>query len=103
MKTIYHISGLGADDRVFKFLQLKDVNKKFIQWIKPDSQESLSEYCKRLTSQIDPADKIVLIGNDRIFPIGRIKNAIVINGGRHFMIVNRAKEISELLQREITL
>src|SRR5687768_12225467 len=62
MKTIYHISGLGADDRVFKFLQLKDVNEKFIRWIKPDSQESLSEYCKRLTSQIDPADKIVLIG-----------------------------------------
>ena len=215
MKTIYHISGLGADDRVVKFLQLKHVNEKFIRWIKPDSQESLSDYCKRLTSQINAADKVVLIGisfggivaqeiskhikvdkviiissikshkeldwkltlvrylrlyflapsrflkwsnlltanyyfgtqsnaesdllkqiikdtdrsfmrwaiteimrwenspldknivhihgsNDRIFPIGRIKNAIVINGGGHFMIVNRAKEISELLQREIT-
>ena len=215
MKTLYYISGLGADDRVFKFLQLQDVNEKFIRWIKPDEQESLSDYCKRLTSQIDPADGIVLIGisfggivaqeiskhirvdkviiissikgpteldwkltlvrclrlhflapsrflkwsnlitadyffgtqskaesdllkqiikdtdrsfirwaitaimrwdnspleknlvhihgsNDRIFPIGQIRNPIVVDGGGHFMIVNRAKEISELLQREIT-
>lgn len=28
MKTRCHISGLGADDRVFKFQKLKDVNEK---------------------------------------------------------------------------
>ena len=38
---------------------------------------------------------------DRIFPIGRIKNAITIAGGSHFMIVNRAKEISSLSKRRL--
>jgi hypothetical protein len=38
---------------------------------------------------------------DRIFPTGRIKNAINISNGGHFMIVNRAKEISELIGKEI--
>jgi pimeloyl-ACP methyl ester carboxylesterase len=216
MKTIYYISGLGADERVFKFLQLKDVNEKFIRWIQPHNHEALSDYCKRLTSQIDPDDDIVLVGisfggivaqeiskhisadkviiissiksplemdwkltvarylklhlvapsrflkwanlltadyyfgtqskaeskllkqiikdtdrsfmrwaineimrwenssprqkifhvhgsNDRIFPMGRIKNAVVVEGGGHFMIVSRAKEVSEILQRQITL
>jgi hypothetical protein len=32
-----------------------------------------------------------------------IKNAIVVEGGGHFMIVNKAKELSEILQREIAL
>jgi pimeloyl-ACP methyl ester carboxylesterase len=213
MKTVYYISGLGADERVFKFLELKDVNEKLIRWVPPQRQELLSDYCKRLVSQIDLNDEIVLVGvsfggivaqeiakhikvrkvivissvkspdefdwklrvarvlklhrlvpsrilkwanlitadyyfgtrskaesdllkliikdtdttfmrwainaimswrcdsstklvhihgsNDRIFPIGKIKGATVIDGGGHFMIVNRAKEISELVQKEV--
>ena len=35
--------------------------------------------------------------NDGIFPIKHIKNCIVIEGGTHVMILNKAKEISKLL------
>lgn len=86
--------------------------KKVIRWIKPDSQELLSDYCKRLTSQIDPADKIVLIsisfGGIVVQEISKrikVDKVIIIPNikAQQSYIVNRAKEISELLQREITL
>lgn len=39
--------------------------------------------------------------SDRIFPIKRMENYIKIVGGGHFMIVNRAIEISEIIKKEI--
>lgn len=38
---------------------------------------------------------------DRIFPIKRIKADHVIRGATHFMIYNRAKEVSECIDREL--
>lgn len=38
---------------------------------------------------------------DRIFPNFYIKDALWIKGGTHFMVVNRAKEISKLIKREL--
>lgn len=38
---------------------------------------------------------------DRIFPHFYIKNAIWIKGGTHFMVVNRAKEISKIIRKEL--
>jgi pimeloyl-ACP methyl ester carboxylesterase len=215
MKTVYYISGLGADDRVFKFLNLKGVYEKYIKWETPQKHESLQDYCKRLIEQIDLENEIILIGvsfggivaqeiakfvnvtrviiissiksakefsfqmkfvrifslhklvpsrllkwsnlltgdyyfctktkaesdllraiikdtdmafmkwaigeimrwdnentyhnlihihgdKDRIFPIKNIKNAIRINDGGHFMIVNRAKELAAIIEKEIS-
>lgn len=38
---------------------------------------------------------------DRIFPNFYIKDAIWVKGGSHFMVVNRAKEISRIIRREL--
>lgn len=38
---------------------------------------------------------------DRIFPDFYVKDAIWIKGGTHFMIVNRAKEISKIIRKEL--
>ncbi len=38
---------------------------------------------------------------DRIFPHFYIKDAVWIKGGTHFMVVNRAKEISKIIRREL--
>lgn len=38
---------------------------------------------------------------DRIFPIGRIKGVVKVEGGGHFMIVNKAAVISTLLRKEL--
>ncbi|MEM9051630.1 MAG: alpha/beta hydrolase [Bacteroidota bacterium] len=39
---------------------------------------------------------------DRVFPARKISNAHMIKGGNHFMAFEKAKEISEVLRRELT-
>lgn len=59
---IYFISGLGADERVFQFLDLPGIEKIYIKWISPEDQESLASYASRLTKQIDLTQDIILVG-----------------------------------------
>lgn len=59
---VYFISGLGADERVFQFLDLSKIDHQFIKWDEPLLNESLSSYCKKLTEQIDQHQEIILIG-----------------------------------------
>ena len=62
MVTIYFLSGLGSDERIFKNLKLKNCDLKFIQWIEPFSYESLPNYSKRLSEQIKCDNDIILVG-----------------------------------------
>jgi pimeloyl-ACP methyl ester carboxylesterase len=61
MQTVYCISGLGADEKVFKFLDLSFVNPVFIKWIEPLQNETLSDYAERLKQQyIHEPDPIII-------------------------------------------
>jgi pimeloyl-ACP methyl ester carboxylesterase len=57
----YCISGLGADERVFKELHLQ-YEIVPIQWLTPLPKESLPHYCQRLIEQIDTSKAFLLIG-----------------------------------------
>lgn len=59
---VYFISGLGADERVFQYLNLLGTEKVFIKWEKPLKRESLTSYAGRLISQIDTSKPVYLIG-----------------------------------------
>lgn len=48
MQTIYCISGLGADEGIFQYLDLSFVKPVFIKWIEPLSNETLDNYANRL-------------------------------------------------------
>jgi len=61
MKELFLFSGLGADKRVFDFLDLSDYNIHHVSWIIPLPKESMAEYATRLIPQIT-SDKPVLIG-----------------------------------------
>ncbi len=61
MKSIYLISGLGADRRVFDFLDLSDFQINHVNWVSPISQESIESYAPRLLDQIKEP-KPILIG-----------------------------------------
>ncbi|BDD06810.1 alpha/beta hydrolase [Aureibacter tunicatorum] len=61
-RKIYFISGLGADERVFQFLKLKDVEINYVHWLEPGRKESLSEYSLRLLDQIDQTSEVILLG-----------------------------------------
>jgi len=58
---IYGISGLGADERVFKYLNLKHEIIP-LAWIKHDKNESLEHYAKRLAAKIDTNEDFGVLG-----------------------------------------
>ncbi len=60
-QTIYLISGLGADERVFKNLNFGDFEPHFIKWIEPFKNENLPDYAKRLLPEIT-TEKPLIVG-----------------------------------------
>jgi pimeloyl-ACP methyl ester carboxylesterase len=54
---------MGADHRVFKYLQLPEgYEPSYIQWIPPLKKESLRDYAYRLTQQIETTQPFVIAG-----------------------------------------
>jgi hypothetical protein len=58
---IYAFSGLGADQRIFTYLNL-DIELVPIQWVNPLPDESLPSYAQRLAEQIDQSEPFGLLG-----------------------------------------
>lgn len=58
---IYAISGLGADARVFNYLDLI-YPIEVLEWILPIHNDSVSSYANRLSKKIDSSQPFVLIG-----------------------------------------
>lgn len=61
MKTIYCISGLGADEKAFSKLDVKGFQLKFIHWLMPLPNETLSAYAQRMRQEI-PEENPILMG-----------------------------------------
>ena len=60
---IYLISGLGADERVFRMLDFRNWSVVHIHWLEPLSgTESLRHYVERLSGQIDRGQEVVPVG-----------------------------------------
>jgi pimeloyl-ACP methyl ester carboxylesterase len=83
MKQIaYLFSGLGSDERVFKYLDFgPNLDVKVIRWEQPDINETFSDYAKRLSTQITDKDPYYLgvsfggmaaIEVDKILPAKKI-------------------------------
>jgi len=58
---LYMIGGLGADERVFKFLKL-NFETQIIKWIEPKPKEKLKEYSNRLLNQINQDEEFGILG-----------------------------------------
>ncbi len=62
-ENIYFISGLGADERIFQKLQFnKNYKIHYIQWIEPLYNETLKNYCLRLSTQFKETENSIIIG-----------------------------------------
>lgn len=57
---IYFLSGLGADRTVFQFLKLTPFEPVFVDWIKPQTKETLPHYAMRLKEKNIPPRSIVV-------------------------------------------
>jgi esterase/lipase len=59
--TWYLISGLGADERVFDYLDVK-AHTSVIKWLEPEYKESLEDYTQRLSFRINQTEEFGIIG-----------------------------------------
>ncbi len=53
LKKVYFIPGLGADSRSFNFLDLSFCEPQFVQWLRPNANETLETYALRLFESIN--------------------------------------------------
>lgn len=61
MKTIYCISGLGADERAFSRLQLLEYKLIYLPWLMPLQNETIEAYALRMSKGIKE-DNCILMG-----------------------------------------
>lgn len=60
MKTIYCISGLGADERAFSKLAVPGYRLQVIPWMVPFPKETIQQYATRMRSGIKEEDPILM-------------------------------------------
>lgn len=59
----YFISGMAADERVFKYVRLPEGYEiVHLTWITPQKDESLPSYALRMAERIDTSQPFVLVG-----------------------------------------
>lgn len=59
---IYCFSGLGADERAFKYLDLHPHEVIHVKWLEPTEDETLESYAKRMGVAIDQSEPFILMG-----------------------------------------
>ncbi|MBK0379457.1 alpha/beta hydrolase [Mucilaginibacter segetis] len=62
MSKIFLISGLGADRRLFKNIELPDHEIFFIDWIVPDETDTLTSYSQKVINQFNITENSIVIG-----------------------------------------
>jgi pimeloyl-ACP methyl ester carboxylesterase len=60
MKTIYCISGLGADERAFSKLTINGYHLSVIPWLKPLAKETIGQYAERMRENIVDGNPVLM-------------------------------------------
>lgn len=60
MKSIYCLSGLGSDERVFSKLEFGENKVSFLRWKVPEKNESISHYAERMTADIKEENPVLV-------------------------------------------
>ncbi len=60
MSKIYIFSGLGVDKKVFDRIDFGDMDVTFIDWITPNSNESIQEYAGRISTKITSPNPVLI-------------------------------------------
>jgi len=57
---IYFISGLGADERAFAYLDLPGVEKVYLNWLEPLPKETMQHYAQRMADRITTPNPVIV-------------------------------------------
>jgi esterase/lipase len=85
---IFLFSGLGADERVFDFIDLSPFHVSYVRWIKPKLNESIESYANRLSQQITSTNAVLIgvsFGGIMAIEVGKIietKKIIIISSAK---------------------
>lgn len=60
MKTIYCVSGLGADERAFSKLKIDEYVLNVIPWLMPVKNETIEHYAERMRTDITEENPILM-------------------------------------------
>lgn len=60
MKTIYCISGLGADERAFSRLKIDGYKLVNLPWLSPIEKETIEQYAKRMSAGITEENPVLM-------------------------------------------
>lgn len=93
MQTIYCISGLGADQRVFQKLSIRGARLVPVHWADYDKHDDLSCYAQKLSAQITDEDPVILglsFGGMLAAEIARLRPV------KQLFLVSSAKDATEL-------
>lgn len=60
MPTIYCISGIGADERIFKRLNIPGVILQHVKWVPPEKKDTIETYAQKLREQIKEENPVLL-------------------------------------------
>jgi pimeloyl-ACP methyl ester carboxylesterase len=60
MRRVYCISGLGADERIFQKLHVEGIQFNCLRWLDPLGKESIADYSKRMVSQLDEKEPLLM-------------------------------------------
>ena len=63
MSKIYLIPGLGADARIFQYIDLKGHEVFPISWVEPEKPDTLSTYAQKLIDHYQITSGSIVIGN----------------------------------------
>ena len=102
MKDIYLLSGLGADHRIYEFVDFTGYHVHHVTWIKPLKDEKIENYARRLLEQIPDAKPTLIgvsFGGVMCVEIGKIidtEKIILISSVRHVdQVPSRYKTIGK--------
>ncbi|MEZ5359141.1 MAG: alpha/beta hydrolase [Candidatus Zixiibacteriota bacterium] len=62
MHTLYCLSGLGADERIFNAFKIDSCRIEYIPWIIPHNKESIVDYAQRLAASVEWTAPFSLLG-----------------------------------------
>ena len=61
MESIYLMPGMGANPKIFEFLDLPNqFQVKFLSWIPPRNNETLDHYSKRMSERVKHKNPVLI-------------------------------------------
>lgn len=63
MSKIFLIPGLGADERIYRNINLEGFEKVSIKWLIPDKSDTLTSYSQKLINEYHIKQNDIVIGN----------------------------------------